>query len=592
MAFALKTPLARRNIPFSAALILLSFAVCTAHAQDTHAAPAKVSVRNPSKSAAASVDAADQVCLRYADGSVISAPPELDSHNGVLEVTMKLETATDRRGQVRFCYVTDSGLESPTLRVNPGDRLIIHFHNDLPPTSSDDEMAPLKIALAAKKAPGNPNSACHGVMGINVSNLHFHGTTVAPVCGQDETIHTLVQPGQRFDYNVLIPSNEPPGLYWYHPHPHGISEEQVQGGATGALIVEGLQNADPETAGLPERTFVIRDQSAPASENVDKRIPPDLSINYVPATVTSPNYMPAIIHTNPEQRELWRVANTSAETILNLQYMVKGIPQPLQIVGIDGFPIAYSGHGQTSETKTSVLLGPGARAEFILKTPNIAEPAQLFTEYWNAGPRGDYDPARPLADIVSQAGVENGTAPDTSATRLLPPETKPVSVGRFANLAGLTPAAQRHLYFSEVAPDLADPNSPTTYFLTVEGQTPAIFRMDQPPNIIAHAGTVEDWVVENRAPQDHIFHIHQLHFRVLEVNGKPVNDPAMRDTVDLPFWSGTGPYPSVKVRMDFRDPNIVGTFVYHCHILDHEDRGMMGEIQVLPAKAKSPVSSD
>ena len=107
--------------------------------------------------------------------------------------------------------------------------------------------------------------------------------------------------------------------------------------------------------------------------------------------------------------------------------------------------------------------------------------------------------------------------------------------------------------------------------------------MNNPPTIVVHSGTVEDWVVENTALEDHIFHIHQIHFQVLEVNGQPVNDPAIRDTVDLPYWSGSGPYPSVKVRMDFRDPNIVGTFVYHCHILQHEDAGMMGAIQVLPS---------
>jgi FtsP/CotA-like multicopper oxidase with cupredoxin domain len=72
------------------------------------------------------------------------------------------------------------------------------------------------------------------------------------------------------------------------------------------------------------------------------------------------------------------------------------------------------------------------------------------------------------------------------------------------------------------------------------------------------------------------------------VDGKPVNDPALRDIVDIPFWIGSGPYPSVKVRMDFRDPNIVGDFVYHCHILDHEDHGMMGEIRVLPPQSKEP----
>ncbi len=109
-----------------------------------------------------------------------------------------------------------------------------------------------------------------------------------------------------------------------------------------------------------------------------------------------------------------------------------------------------------------------------------------------------------------------------------------------------------------------------------------MYRMGQKPNILVHQGDVEDWLVENRSQEDHVFHIHQIHFKVLEVNGKPVNDNALRDTIDLPYWNGEGPYPSVKLRMDFRDPDTVGTFLYHCHILKHEDMGMMGVIQVLP----------
>jgi plastocyanin len=106
--------------------------------------------------------------------------------------------------------------------------------------------------------------------------------------------------------------------------------------------------------------------------------------------------------------------------------------------------------------------------------------------------------------------------------------------------------------------------------------------MGSPPNIVVHRGDVEDWTVENRSPEDHVFHIHQIHFRVVEVDGKPVDDPTMRDTVDVPYWNGEGPYHSVRLRMDFRDPNTVGTFLYHCHILKHEDMGMMGSIKVLP----------
>ena len=102
-------------------------------------------------------------------------------------------------------------------------------------------------------------------------------------------------------------------------------------------------------------------------------------------------------------------------------------------------------------------------------------------------------------------------------------------------------------------------------------------------NMIVKQGDVEDWIIENRSLELHAFHIHQLHFLLTEVNGAPVQDPFLRDTVNVGFWEGKSPvYPSVKLRMDFRNPEIVGTFVYHCHILEHKDGGMMGSIRVLP----------
>ena len=535
-----------------------------------------------SSAAASAAEPADQVCARFATGSATTAPPELKSQNGVLEVTFKFLTTTDSQGLARYCYITDTGLEAPTLRVNPGDQLIIHFQNDLPAvsaTSASDNMAGMKMSLSPRTATTSSSSPCNGTMTATATNIHFHGTNTAPVCGQDEVVHTLIQPGQSFDYNVQIPQNEPPGLYWYHPHPHGFSEGQVQGGATGALIVEGLQNVDPALAGLTERTFVIRDQLLPASESNDANIPAwDLSINYVP--VTYPSYTPAVIQTNPTQQELWRVVNSAADSILNLQYVVNGTPQPMQIVAIDGYPIASGSSGQTSESETTILLPPGSRAEFVVTTPKVSDQAQLITQNWDTGPDGDFDPTRPIANIESQSGIESVSA---GAVKQLPSHAVRTRVTRFAALAAATPIAQRNLYFSEVLQDPTNPNSPTNFFITEEGQQPALFDMNNPPNIVVHSGTVEDWVVQNTALEDHIFHIHQIHFQVLEVNGQPVNDPAVRDTVDLPYWSGSGPYPSVKVRMDFRDPNIVGMFVYHCHILQHEDAGMMGAIQVLPS---------
>ena len=103
-----------------------------------------------------------------------------------------------------------------------------------------------------------------------------------------------------------------------------------------------------------------------------------------------------------------------------------------------------------------------------------------------------------------------------------------------------------------------------------------------------HQGDVEDWLIENRSRETHAFHIHQTHFLILERHGVPVQEPYLRDTINVPYWDGFSPqYPSIKLRMDFRDPNIVGTFPYHCHILQHEDGGMMGTIRVLPAPAEA-----
>jgi FtsP/CotA-like multicopper oxidase with cupredoxin domain len=120
--------------------------------------------------------------------------------------------------------------------------------------------------------------------------------------------------------------------------------------------------------------------------------------------------------------------------------------------------------------------------------------------------------------------------------------------------------------------------------ITVEGQTPAPFDPHATqPDITAREGDVEEWVIENRSRESHAFHIHQIHFMLTKWNGIPVDEPFLRDTIDVPYWDGKSTrYPSVTLRMDFRNPDAVGTFVYHCHLLEHEDGGMMGTIRVLP----------
>ncbi len=147
----------------------------------------------------------------------------------------------------------------------------------------------------------------------------------------------------------------------------------------------------------------------------------------------------------------------------------------------------------------------------------------------------------------------------------------------FAGLATQVPTTTRSLYFSEQS---IGTNGGTQFFITVQGQKPRVFHMSDPPAIVTNTGAVEDWTIENHSGEVHAFHIHQIHFLVMAINGVPVPNPDLQDTVIVPNWTGSGPYPSVTLRMDFRDPNIAGTFVYHCHILDHEDGGMMAKIQV------------
>jgi FtsP/CotA-like multicopper oxidase with cupredoxin domain len=151
-------------------------------------------------------------------------------------------------------------------------------------------------------------------------------------------------------------------------------------------------------------------------------------------------------------------------------------------------------------------------------------------------------------------------------------------------LGDVHPSRVRHFYFSEKLADPANPASANEFYLTEDGKKPAMFDpAATEPDVTVQSGTVEDWIIENRSNELHDFHIHQLHFLLLDYLGRPVQEPFLRDTVNVPYYNAkTLVYPSVRLRMDFRNPAIVGTFIYHCHILEHEDKGMMGTIRVLP----------
>jgi FtsP/CotA-like multicopper oxidase with cupredoxin domain len=199
----------------------------------------------------------------------------------VLRASLSFRNYQAGDGRARYCYIAGDGSQSPTLRLNPGDLLILTLKNE--------------ISLAAggmMKHPAAQSSSCSSgirMMDASSTNLHFHGLAIPPKCYQDETVTTLVSPSAPFEYRFRVPPDAPPGLYWYHPHVHGFSEEQVLGGASGALIVEGIERANKPVAGLPERILVVRDQKISSEKPDPNRPGKDLSVNFVPILYPIPS---------------------------------------------------------------------------------------------------------------------------------------------------------------------------------------------------------------------------------------------------------------------------------------------------------------
>ena len=536
---------------------------------------------------------ADPCARSFAAGDVVQNPPALFSSNGVLNVRFSYQHRIDANNPAHemLCFMTPEGLQNPTLHVNPGDHLMITVTNNTP-------ALPLTMTV-------NPPNCGASSMGPSSLNLHYHGTNTSPTCHSDEVIKTTINSGETFQYDVAFPADEPPGLYWYHPHVHGQVEHAVQGGANGVIVVDGIENVQPAVSGLRQRILIVRDQEIPGEPEPVGSIPAwDVTLNYVP--ILSPgdpgvtDFVPASLQMQPGERQFWRVSNSCADTILDLQYVFDGVPQTMQLVGIDGVPVGSQDSTQPGQPipVRHFKLPPAARVEFIVAAPPASvQLAQFITRSVDTGPIGDNDPQRPLATIklvdVADAALVHGADAGVGANQgrddgrvgvfsAFNPHQR-----RFAGLSSAPVAARRTLYFDEKD----DSSGETTFFMAAQGQPEQPFDPNAPASIVATQGTVEEWTVENRTGENHEFHVHQLHFLVesqndFEINGAhraPGVTGQYLDTVEVPYWdqNPSHPFPNVKLLVDFRGPDI-GNFVYHCHIAEHEDKGMMSIIEVRP----------
>jgi suppressor of ftsI len=398
-----------------------------------------------------------------------------------------------------------------------------------------------------------------------MTNLHFHGLTVSPNAPQDDVLGMIAMPGQALHYSVEIPRDHPPGLFWYHTHPHGESHRQALDGMSGAIVIEGMERYVPEVQRLRERVIVVRGRSIEHDPNADElRKYVEIPSKTCGGEAEAPEEIFTVngalrpqIEIAPKERQFWRVVNASADRYLDLQ-LEGGI---FEIVALDGLPLAYHDPQHPTRTANHALLAPAGRIEAIVTGPAQRTHGALRTRCVNTGPAGDPNPGMVLADLIQP--TPEPASPDQHTTHLRPepehaaearpPRYKPIN---------LEPLKKRSPSFTVIFTE--DKNG-----FYINGKK---FAMDAEPMTSVRVGAYQHWRIVNRTAELHPFHIHQVHFLSYAENGVPLAYPAWLDTVKVPVAG------SVDVILDFTDPVIKGMAVFHCHLLNHEDKGMMAKI--------------
>ena len=412
------------------------------------------------------------------------------------------------------------------------------------------------------------------------STIHWHGLPVPP--DQDGNPSDPVAPGASRVYRFTLPPGSA-GTYWYHPHPHMISSEQVFRGLAGPIVVRAA--ADP-LAGWPERHLFFSDLKLAS----DGTIPANDMMDWMNGregqfVLVNGARRPLIVMATDEH---WRVWNACNARYLRLS-LDDG--RAFTQVGTDGGLL-----GQPLEGVTSLLLAPGERAELIVpvgrgpvsaaQAPQSGESAQQSVQSAPSArailTSAAYDrrkmamsdgslppePAIRLADVQFEPGAAN---PAGAATAI------PASLRAIAPLGA--PAAQKSVVFSERM-DMAamhrkgasSNGMPAGMTFMINGATFDPRRV----TLTSRRGAVEHWSIENRADMDHPFHLHGTQFQVLEREQGGVVTPepclAWRDTVNV--------QPGERVRIATVQQQ-AGKRMFHCHILEHEDLGMMGTLNVI-----------
>ncbi len=459
-------------------------------------------------------------------GSAFRQPKVLTSSNRRLEVTLRAEARTVPYGTGRrFAYTYNGTTPGPTLRVRPGDTLVITLENRL------DEP----------------------------TNLHTHGLHVSPE-GDSDNIFVQVDPGQSHTYTYVLPSDHRSSLCWYHPHHHGMVAPQLSGGLFGGIIVEDALDQGAEISASTERLLILSDPRIGDSRAVlgvstmevmqgregDAALVNGLTIPTIDAAAGS--------------LERWRILNASASRYYELA--LDG--HRLHVIATDGGRLA------APHPVEEILLAPGERTE-LLVTPAKTGAYRFRTRGYDRGSAGMGGGG--MGGAATTASADQQVLATMVVTGSKAAAALPAQIAAESDLAPGPAQSERAVVLAMGAGRGSGgmgggAGGGGMMSFTINGQSFDAART----NITTDLDTTEDWVITNTSNMDHPFHLHVWPFRVIDRSSGAPDVPGWKDTVNVPAGS------TVTIRVPITD--ITGRTVYHCHILDHEDQGMMGVIRV------------
>jgi FtsP/CotA-like multicopper oxidase with cupredoxin domain len=459
--------------------------------------------------------------VRYADLTLGGVPVRLRAYNGALP--------------------------GPVIEARPGDTLNIFLDNQLPedPNPGSDD-------------PNQPH-------GFNITNLHFHGMHVSPT-GNSDNVLMAVRPGQQFHYEVKIPFDHPAGTYWYHPHKHGSVAIQIANGLAGALIIRGNIDEVKEIKEARERIFVFQQIPYVIGNDGIGRV--ETYDNFPPGKwaelgrrVTINGQVEPTYRMRPGEVQRWRFIYAGLREPLNLKLVKRGhsVKDP-DVFHVPQYQIALDGitTGRLEQVAQTEVY-PGYRVDVLVRAAGENGKELPEGEYWLVDATETdptkYDDRRYLARIVVKG---------EKSRMKLPKEKDLAPLAPFKNIEDSELTNPGHPQLAHFNVDL----STGVPIFTINGKP---FNPHAPPRELK-LGAVEEWLVSSNVA-GHPFHMHVNPFQYTRADGTIV----WKDTLFIPQGTTDNP-----IRLRTRYERYIGQFMLHCHILEHEDRGMMETMEILP----------